>query len=969
MKRWLYRYPVNVTLPLLLLATLLVLAALYMSALLHGQQNTIRLNSQRELTNEISRMQRLSQYLVDQREDERLQEEIASFGPDIRVSIALVVDQNGRVRAALDRLDRGRPLLQSLEQAQQVELQEAVLARIDAARDTRSAQVGYVEAAHTVLAAAPLEMPTTETRLGPPPLGALLIAWDLRHPYAQARQAALHTGALLLPLLIVTFLGLWWVAYHVIGKRLGSLTHTAEQIADGDTEERATLSGDDEIGRLARAFNRMTDALAEEHELLERSERRLSLAQRYSNIGSWEWNIESGDLYWTDNTYRLFGVPSNTDGIDFARFMETVVPEDRSLIETAMKETLEAAAPYRVEHRVQDEDGTIRWLMESGDVLRDPEGKPIRMYGIVQDITQTRKAEEALFREKEHAQVTLASIGDGVITTDTEGNIQFLNPVAEYLTGWNMPAAQGKPLREVFHILNELTRKPAIDPVERCLREGRIVGLANHTILVRTDGHEFAIEDSAAPIRSKDGEVVGVVLVFHDVTKAREMANRLSWQASHDTLTGLSNRMAMEERLRQLTRYPESTRADEKHTLLYIDLDQFKVVNDIAGHIAGDEMLKQVAGIMQEKVRDTDMLARLGGDEFGVILTHCDITHAQRVADGIHLTLDEFKFGWDNRVFRVGASIGVLEFRPGETSLTELMSAADMACYAAKNAGRRRTHIYEHDDVHLQRHRSEMDWATRINDAVEENRLVLFGQTIEYLGHNGAPGGLAFEVLVRMRDEKDNLIAPGIFLPAAERFDLISIVDRWIITRAFSMVADCTRAHGDESIAHCAINLSGATLGDETLLPFIKNQLSLHHLPGKLFCFEITETAAISNFQAAMRFIRDLKAMGCRFALDDFGSGLSSFSYLKNLPVDYLKIDGTFVRDIATDKVNRTLVGNINDVGHLLGKLTIAEYAEDDPTIAELKKLGVDYAQGYGISRPIPLEDVLAHCGPAITTE
>jgi len=965
--RWLFRFPINVTLPLLLLTTLLFLAVLYMVTLLHGQQEAIRINSQRELTNEISRMQRLSQYLIDRQDASRLQEEIASFGPDIRVSAAFVLDERGRVLASLDRLHRGQPLIQALHSAGHAGLHSAVLGEIETARETRAAHAAYIEEQETILAAAPLEIPAPETRLGPPPLGALVIAWDLQHPYAQARQAALRTGALLLPLLIATFLGLWWIAYQVLGRRLGSLTRTAERIAEGHTEERAELPGHDEIGRLARAFNRMTDALAEEHALLEESEQRLSLAQRYSNIGSWEWDIETGETHWTEKTYQLYGLEPQADPIDYHRFMDLVLPEDRPSIEAALMATLESGTPYRLEHRVRDADGSIRWLLGRGDVLRNSEGKPMRMYGIVQDVTQTKAAEDALFREKEHAQVTLASIGDGVITTDTEGHIQFLNPVAEYLTGWKNEHARGRPLREVFHIINEMTRKPAVNPVERCMREGRIVGLANQTILLRTDGHEFAIEDSAAPIRDREGTVIGVVLVFHDVTKAREMANRLSWQASHDALTGLHNRMAMEERLRQLSRYPESARADEKHTLLYIDLDQFKVVNDIAGHIAGDEMLKQVAGLMQQKVRDTDVLARLGGDEFGVILTHCDIQQAQRVADGIHTTLDDFKFAWNDRVFRVGASIGVLEFRPGETSLTELMSAADMACYAAKNAGRRRTHVYERDDVHLQRHRDEMDWATRINEAVEDDRLVLFGQTIQPLGDGATPPGLAFEVLVRMRDHQGNLIAPGVFLPAAERFDLISIVDRWIITRAFSMVADRTRASGIHSISHCAINLSGATLGDETLLPFIKNQLSLHDLPGHLFCFEITETAAISNFQSAMRFIRDLRAMGCRFALDDFGSGLSSFSYLKNLPVDYLKIDGTFVRGIATDQVNRTLVGNINDVGHLLGKQTIAEYAEDEPTIEALRELGVDYAQGYGISKPVPLEDVLADCGAPTT--
>jgi diguanylate cyclase (GGDEF)-like protein/PAS domain S-box-containing protein len=576
-------------------------------------------------------------------------------------------------------------------------------------------------------------------------------------------------------------------------------------------------------------------------------------------------------------------------------------------------------------------------------------------------LARRREAEAALHREKELAQVTLASIGDGVVTTGTDGRITFLNAVAEYLTGWALVQAQGRPLTEVFNIINELTRKPAVNPVVRCLREGRIVGLANHTLLVRSDGHEFAIEDSAAPIRDANGDIVGVVLVFHDVTRAREMANRLSWQATHDMLSGLHNRMAFEDRLRQLMQTPADSEHDV-HVMLYIDLDQFKVVNDIAGHVAGDEMLKQIAALMQQQVRDTDLLARLGGDEFGVILTHCDLARARLVADAIHQALDNVKFQWNERVFRVGASIGVLEFRPGEQDLTELLSAADLACYAAKNAGRRRTHVYVAEDVRTRQHLSEMDWATRITEAVEQDHLVLYGQTIAVLNGAAVGPGLHFEVLVRLRDGDGGLTLPDVFLPAAERFDLMPVVDRWVITRTFSQVADCLRHNGPQAIAQCAINLSGATLGDESVLPFIKNQLSLHNLPAGLFCFEITETAAISNFPAAMHFIHELRTLGCRFALDDFGSGMSSFSYLRNMAVDYLKIDGQFVRGIAEDAVSRTLVGNINDIGHLLGKHTIAEYAEDAATLDTLRTLGVDFVQGHAVSQPVPLDDLFRAC-------
>lgn len=963
MTHWLYRFPVNVALPLLLFVAGLALATLYTVTLVDDQREAILDNAERELTNEISRLQRLAQTAISRSDTARLQEEIAALGPDIRVRLARVIDDQNRVLAALDRGVVGQPLTRSLRRADTPELNAPIQELLSAARGQRAAHVRHLPESSVLVAIAHLEIIGPATRLGPSPSGAIILVWDLSFPFAQAREAALHSAALMSPVLLAAFIALWWLLYSVLGRRLSLLTHAAERIANGETRQRAPVTGRDEIGRLATAFNRMTNSLVAEQEALRTSEQRLHLAQSYAGIGSWEWDMASDRVVWTEQTYRLFGVDPDDPDISFQRYLDQILPEDRERVRDAIHSAFESGERYVVEHRVHTPEGGIRWLLGQGDTLRDRTGKPLRMYGVVQDITKTKQAEEALFREKEHAQVTLSSIGDGVITTDTEGRIQFLNPVAEYLTGHDSEGARGKPLTEVFRILNEFSRQPAIDPVARCLREGRIVGLANHTILVRPDGEEFAIEDSAAPIRDRAGEITGVVLVFHDVTRSRELANQLSWQATHDPLTQLPNRRMFEDRLQQLVKGPGDPHGSELHTLLYIDLDQFKVVNDIAGHPAGDQMIHQVGSLMLDQVRDSDLLARLGGDEFGVILAHCDVDHAQRVANAIHSVLDEFRFSWEDRIFRISASIGILEFRPGSQTVAELLSRADMAVYAAKNAGRHRSHVFHSDDAQLLQHHREMDWANQISDAVEHDRLVLFAQEIHPLGASPADTpsqGLSFEILVRLRDADGNLIAPGVFLPAAERFDLISIVDRWIITRAFSMVAAHILEHGEHSIRHCAINLSGGTLGDESLLPFIKNQLSLHHLPASIFCFEITETSAISNFQAALRFIRDLRAMGCRFALDDFGSGLSSFAYLKTLPVDFLKIDGSFVRGIDQDPVNRALVGNIHNIGRLLDKKTIAEFAEDAPTIARLRELQVDYAQGYGLHHPEPLENLLA---------
>ncbi|WP_018877682.1 MULTISPECIES: EAL domain-containing protein [unclassified Thioalkalivibrio] len=963
----LFRYPINTTLPLFLLVVALILGTLYTLTLIHNQQRSILANAERELATEISRMQRIVQNHLANNGTQAIQDEIAALNVDIRVRLAGVVDERQHYVAALNRGMRERPLAETLDAEPMAALADPLRTLLTDARDRRAAKVRHVAGENTLIAVAPLQFTGPLVDLGRSPSGAVILAWDLSLPFRQARTAALNSALLLAPILIAALAALWWLIYQALGRRLSRLSRTAEQIAGGEHHQRAGVTGRDEIGRLARAFDRMADGLVQEQARLRESEQRLYLAQAFSGVGTWEWEIASGDLVWTRPTYQLFDLPEDTTEVTFEHYLERVHPDDRARVQAAVEQSLEQGTAYSIEHRVLTRDGDERWLLGSGDVLRDADGQPRRMYGIVQDITATKRAEAALFREKEYAQVTLASIGDGVITTDTRGRVTFLNPIAEYLTGWTTDAATGEPLTRVFNILNEITRKPAVNPVERCLKEGRIVGLANHTMLLRKDGQEFAIEDSAAPIRDRDGEIVGVVLVFHDVTQARELANQLSWQATHDALTGLPNRHAFEQRLEQLARYPESQKGHENHTLLYIDLDQFKVVNDVAGHVAGDQMIRQVGELMLDQVRETDLLARLGGDEFGIILTHCDIAHADRIANAIHTVLDELRFAWEDRVFRISASIGIIEFQPGERSMNQLLADADIAVYAAKNAGRRRSHIFRPEDQDLQQHRREMDWATQISDAVEQGRLVLFAQMIHPLAEpdSGAPpAGLSFEVLVRLRSQDDELIPPGVFLPAAERFDLISIVDRWIITRTFSMVADHIRLHGPASIEHCAVNLSGATLSDETLLPFIRNQLSLHQLPGEIFCFEVTETAAISNLQAAMRFIRDLRGMGCRFALDDFGSGLSSFAYLKTLPVDYLKIDGSFVRNIATDPVNDALVGNINNIGHLLDKKTIAEFAEDESTIARLRELNVDFAQGYGLHRPQPLEELFAMHNP-----
>jgi len=573
---------------------------------------------------------------------------------------------------------------------------------------------------------------------------------------------------------------------------------------------------------------------------------------------------------------------------------------------------------------------------------------------IARDITERKRLERRLRDEKERAEVTLGSIGDAVVRTDARGAIEYLNPVAEQLLGVPTSEVAGRPISNVLALVHESTREALENPVEICLREGRVVGRSNLSLLVRPDGREFAIDDSAAPIRDADGEVIGAVLVFHDVSRARTLARQLAHQASHDFLTGLVNRHEFERRVgRALQRAQQEVIT---HALCYLDLDQFKVVNDTCGHGAGDELLRQLANALQKKVRRRDTLARLGGDEFGVLLEHCPPGQATRVAHELLEAVQEFRFVWEGKPFALGVSIGVVPITGESESLATVLRDADAACYAAKERGRNRVHFYEPNDAAMALRQGEMQWVSRITSALEEGRFRLYGQAIVPLVPRSGERARV-EVLLRMVERDGELIAPGAFIPAAERYNLMGAVDRWVVREVAALYA-ANRASGWQPIA--SINLSGASLGDPTMLAFVRDQLARHDLAPEALCFEITETAAIANLGLAAHFIRELKAMGCWFALDDFGSGMSSFAYLQSLPVDSLKIAGAFLRHIETDPVEYAMVEAIHRVGHVMRLKTVAEGVESLDTLETLRRIGVDYAQGYAIAEPRPLDELVA---------
>ncbi|WP_150299778.1 ammonium transporter [Pseudomonas profundi] len=575
---------------------------------------------------------------------------------------------------------------------------------------------------------------------------------------------------------------------------------------------------------------------------------------------------------------------------------------------------------------------------------------------MIRDITERRRVEQQLFQEKTLAQVTLASIGDGVITTGPDGRVRYLNPVAEKLTGWSAEQASDRPLEEVYQLFDEQTDAPLGNPVTALLRRHRraLVGQGEIISLLRKrDGEQVYIQDAVAPMHDQEGRIIGAVLTFRDVTSTRRMANELSHQAAHDALTGLANRSEFERRLAMAVQAHQES--DRKQVLCYMDLDQFKIVNDTCGHAAGDELLRQLARLFQTRIRSSDVLARLGGDEFGLLLVGCSLEEAIPVADDIRSLIEDFRFSWENRTFAIGVSIGLVLIGEQMHSLGELLSAADSACYAAKDAGRNRIHIYQADDQILIERRGEMLWVNRIREAVDRDLLRLYVQPI--IPVHAEPGGPRYEVLVRMLGDDGRIIPPGAFMPAAERYDLATAIDRWVVGNFLAWVGDYQR-RSKGPLGHYSINLAAASLGEDGFLEFVLDTIKRHQIPASCICFEITETSAIANLSRAVIFMQRLKTIGCHFALDDFGSGLSSFAYLKTLPVDILKIDGVFVKDIETDPIAAAMVSSINTIGHEMGLKTVAEYVENEAILERLRELGVDYAQGYLLGHPRPLSEL-----------
>lgn len=714
--------------------------------------------------------------------------------------------------------------------------------------------------------------------------------------------------------------------------------------------------------------------LSDSHEQLERMNERLSMATTSVGIGIWDLDVTTQTIIWDEGMAKLYGLdPKTASTIDTEQWAEFVHPAQRQMVLDTADSAIRGGGPDALEFRIIRADGEERDLYGTAKVIRDENGHALRLVGTNIDVTERKQATRELAAHHELLEVTLRSIGDGVITTDKAGDVLWLNPVAEHLIGWSSEEAQGRPLREVFNVLHG--HNQSIEDVEDKANSSRLTSSldssSEYTTVISRDGHTRWVEDSVAPIRNDRGETHGAVLVFRDVTRNREIARQMTWRATHDALTGLINRVEFESRLKAL--HDGCLSQGGEHAVLFIDLDQFKVVNDSCGHAAGDQLLERVARLLEQTVNNDDVLVRLGGDEFAVMMFDCDLKVAERMAQLICDRMDEFRYTSQSQRFRIGASIGLVPVNSNWGDVSEIIRAADSACYDAKEAGRNRVCTWCDTDDELRARRALTRWASRLEEALDEDAFELYAQRIEPLDAiPGEPEALTSiaprdnshaEILLRLKAGPGELIQPGAFIPAAERFNLMSRIDQWVLGKVIEWFSD----HEDQiETGTLWINLSGQSMGDQN---FQRDTLRRLDQAGQTLCnslcFEITETAAVANPGQAARFINELRNRGVRVALDDFGAGASSFGYLKSLPVDYLKIDGQFMRDLIDDPLDAAAVRCFSEVASVMGLKTVAEFVETPEVLAQLRLIGIDYVQGFLIDKPAPIEKLLTRCAPS----
>jgi diguanylate cyclase (GGDEF)-like protein/PAS domain S-box-containing protein len=678
---------------------------------------------------------------------------------------------------------------------------------------------------------------------------------------------------------------------------------------------------------------------------LARAEERLALTVHGAAAGWFEWDLEAGRIEWSPRLRALFGYEA-ADPPEGALWHDLVDPADLARVERAVSAHFDGSSDHFDEtFRARRKDGSRFWAWTRFQAARGAAGQLKRAVGTVLDVSAQQRVEAELAAEHARMRTTLAAIADAVVSVDAAGRVDYLNPAAERLLGTTAALGQGKPVEQVIPLGATLGRA-----LERCVLLGATLPLAEAPLASAAGAAVRFVAGTVAPLAARD-EDGGAVVVFRDVSEARALRERLAHQASHDPLTGLINRRELDARLERAV--AAAKRGGRVHAFLYLDLDQFKVLNDSCGHAAGDALLTKLGAALRAALPPAATVARLGGDEFGVLLPDCELARAAGIAEQLRQSVIALPFEWQGRAFRIGASIGAVAISAGSATAAEVLIAADAACYAAKDAGRDRVHASAVGDAELARRRREMDWVRRIDamlappaaGAVE--RFQLLRQPIAPLRGAGLPH---HELLLRHRDAQGALTAPEVFVPAAERYGLMPRLDRWVVGRTLAWLA------AQPGIAGMyAVNLSGQALADRRFHGFVREALAEAGVQPERLCIEITETSAIADLDAAARFLRGLRGLGCRAALDDFGTGLASFTYLKRLPLDYVKVDGSFVRGAGVAGVDREVVRAVQAVAGALGVATVAECVEDQACLDQLRDLGVDYAQGWAVGRPEPL--------------
>ncbi|NCF52112.1 EAL domain-containing protein [Gammaproteobacteria bacterium] len=709
---------------------------------------------------------------------------------------------------------------------------------------------------------------------------------------------------------------------------------------------RLTIPSDPDAARLANTINRLFDALGERDEKIQSRDRLFTdFARTLPEIVIV--HDEKIRLV-NDSAAGLIGLePEQLVGREVA---DLVKPAYRALFRNTMAKRLAGEeVPRRLEIQLINGNEAGLWVEAQSSTIEFHGQRAILT--VARDVSHRKNLEVSLSRSKRQAQYTLESIAEGVITTDNDGRVDYMNLAAESLIGTNRDDATGHKIGELFTLVDDADRRHLGDPVERCLAMRRRVNMGRRAVMISSDGvQEHSVEVTASPIRGPSGSISGTVVVFHDVSELRGLTQQMSYQAAHDPLTGLINRREFERRLDEAM---DAAHAEQAvHMLFYMDLDRFKAVNDSCGHLAGDNMLREVAALIKHQVRDSDVVGRLGGDEFGALLIGCPIDKARQLASDICNAIADYRFVWKDKIFNIGISIGLVEISHISGTIQDVMSAADSACYVAKQEGRGRVHVYSARDEAVARERGDIQWLRGLQTALHEDGFELATQPI--ISMSGAvESGPAFEVLVRLPDSQGRTADSAEFLRPAERYQLMPQIDRWVVNAVLNAIAS-----GELKLASgrsCSINLSGQTLGDESFLGFVVDALDRTSVSPHAVCFEVTEKAILSNVRHAQRFIEVLHGIGCEFSLDDFGSGLGSFASLKHLPIDYLKIDGTYTRNLTSDAVNQEMVAAMIKLARTMQFRIVAEQVEHQDDFDWLRDVGVDFVQGHFVEAPMPL--------------